>query len=136
MSSNNIGIAVLRVALGIVFLAHSVYLKAFVFTLPGTAAFFESIGLPAFSAYLVFAIEAVGGLALIAGFKVREFATALGVVALGATWAHFGAGWLFSNQGGGWEYPLFLAVASFAQALMGPGAYALRLPRASVAVAA
>jgi len=36
----------LRVALGTMFLAHSVVLKLFVFTLPGTAKFFASIGLP------------------------------------------------------------------------------------------
>ena len=54
------GALVLRIALGAMFLAHSVYLKYFVFTLPGTAKFFESLGLPGFSAYAVFAAEAVG----------------------------------------------------------------------------
>ena len=42
----------LRLSLGVMFLAHSVYLKAFVFTLPGTAQFFQSIGLPGLFAYL------------------------------------------------------------------------------------
>ena len=36
----------LRLALGAMFLAHSVILKLFVFTLPGTAGFFQSLGLP------------------------------------------------------------------------------------------
>ena len=36
----------LRVALGIMFIAHSLILKLFIFTLPGTAQFFDSIGLP------------------------------------------------------------------------------------------
>jgi putative oxidoreductase len=43
-------------------------------------------------------------------------------VLLGATWAHWKNGWLFTNGGGGWEYPLFLAMATSALALMGNGA--------------
>jgi len=120
------GATVLRIALGVIFLAHSAYLKIFVFTIPGTVGFFESLGLPALLAYAVLAVEVIGGLLLVAGVAVREAATALAVVALGATWAHSGAGWLFSNEGGGWEYPLFLAVASAVQALLGPGALRLK----------
>lgn len=119
---DNYGPTVLRIALGIIFLAHSAYLKVFVFTIPGTVGFFESLGLPGFAAYLVLAAEIVGGALLILGLRVRETALVLAVVSLGATWAHLGAGWVFSNQGGGWEYPLFLAVACIVQALLGPGA--------------
>ena len=116
------GPTVLRVALGIVFLAHSAYLKVVVYTMPGTAGYFESIGLPGFTAYVVMLLEVIGGAMLILGVRVREVAAVLAVVALGATWAHSGAGWLFSNEGGGYEYPLFLAAACIAQALMGSGA--------------
>jgi len=45
----------LRVALGAMFIAHSLVLKLFVFTLPGTAAFFETLGLPGWFAYAIFA---------------------------------------------------------------------------------
>lgn len=121
------GPTLLRVALGIVFLAHSAWLKVFVFSVPGTVTFFESLGLPAFSAYAVLAAEVVGGALLILGVRVRESAVVLGVISLGATWAHAGAGWLFTNAGGGFEYPLFLAIACFAQALLGPGALRLKL---------
>lgn len=123
------GPTVLRLALGMVFLAHSAYLKVLVFTVPGTVAFFESIGLPAISAYAVLLAEIGGGGLLILGVRVRESAAVLAFVALGATWVHAGAGWVFSNEGGGWEYPLFLTVACLVQVLLGPGA--LRLPRAS-----
>lgn len=122
------GALILRVALGIMFLAHSLWLKVFVFTLPGTAGFFESIGLPGFMAYLVAFAEIGGGLLLILGVQVRLVAAVLIPVLLGATWTHAGNGWLFSNEGGGWEYPLFLLVAAVVQVLVGPGAYALRLP--------
>ena len=119
---------ILRVTLGVIFIAHSVYLKFIVFGLPGTAQFFESIGLPGFLAYLVFAGETLGGMALILGYQVRIVALGLTIISLGATWVHLGAGWLFTNAGGGWEYPAFLSVATIVQALLGPGAFALKLP--------
>jgi len=119
------GALILRVALGVMFLVHSVYLKGVVFTLPGTAQFFQSIGLPGFLAYVVFATEAIGGTLLILGVKTRIVSALLLPVLIGATWAHSGNGWLFTNKGGGWEYPLFLVIATGAQALLGGGAFAL-----------
>ena len=62
-----VGDTLLRVALGIMFIAHSVVLKYFTFTLAGTAQYFASIGLPASLAYVVFALEAVGGVLLVLG---------------------------------------------------------------------
>ena len=109
------GPTLLRVALGVMWLAHSAYLKIVVFTIPGTVAFFESLGLPAVVAYGTIVAEIAGGILLI-------------LVALGATWAHSGYGWVFSNEGGGWEYPLFLAIASVVQVLLGPGALRLTVP--------
>jgi len=123
------GPTLLRVSLGIIFLAHSAYLKVVVFTLPGTIGFFESLGLPAIVAYGTIAAEIIGGLLLIAGVAVRPTAAVLTVVALGATWAHLSAGWLFTNTGGGFEYPLFLAVTSAVQFLLGPGALRLQIPQ-------
>ena len=116
------GALITRVGLGAVLISHSLYLKLVVYGLPGTAQFFESIGLPAASAYLVFLIEAVSGIALVAGYHTRVAAAAAIPVLLGATWAHASYGWLFSNDGGGWEYPLFLAVIATAQVFSGPGA--------------
>lgn len=115
----------LRLALGTLFIAHAL-LKYFVFTLPGTAQFFASIGLPGMLGYVVFALELVGGVLLLAGYKTRVVALALVPVLLGATWAHAGNGWLFTSPNGGWEYPAFWTVALVVQALLGDGAYALR----------
>lgn len=120
---------VLRVSLGAMFIVHSVWLKLFVFTLPGTAQFFGSIGLPPTLAYIVFAMEALGGIALILGVATRGVALALIPILIGATWAHAGNGWLFTNTGGGWEYPLFLTLATLVHAFLGDGAYALRMNR-------
>lgn len=130
------GPTLLRVSLGIIFLAHSAYLKVFVFSIAGTVGFFESIGFPGLLAYAVLAAEIIGGALLILGVRVRVASAILAVVSLGATWVHLGAGWLFSNQGGGWEYPLFLVVACIVQMLLGPGALRLRLPADARLVAA
>ena len=119
----------LRIALGVLFIAHGL-LKVLVFTVPGTVAFFASIGLPGALAYPVIAAELLGGAALIAGVFVRPVAVALAAISFGAIVAHAGNGWVFSAPGGGWEYPLFLGVVTLVQALLGPGAYAPRLQRA------
>ena len=118
------GTALLRVTLGTAAIAHGL-LKVFVFTLPGTVAFFESLGLPGFLAYLTALVEIVGGLALVAGFQTRLVSIAMIPILLGAFWAHSGNGWVFSSAGGGWEYPLFWAFALGAQTLLGSGAYAV-----------
>jgi len=119
------GTFILRISLGSVLLAHSVYLKLMVFTLPGTAQFFASIGLPEALAYIVFAIEAIAGTALILGVKTRLFSALIIPVLLGATWAHSSSGWLFSNAGGGWEYPLILSLMALAQLGLGDGRFAI-----------
>jgi putative oxidoreductase len=100
-----------------------------VFTVPGTVGFFESLGLPALLAYGTLAAEIIGGVLLILGVAVRPVAAVLVAVSLGATWAHLGAGWLFTNEGGGFEYPLFLALSSAVQFLLGPGALRLQIPQ-------
>lgn len=123
--SKEYGIALLRISLGVMFIAHSVVLKYFDYGLAGTAGYFDSIGLPAFLAYMVFAMEAVGGILLVLGVRTREVAAALIPILAGALWVHAGNGWVFSNAGGGWEYPLYLIVLSAAQVLLGEGAFAL-----------
>lgn len=117
----------LRVASGALFVAHG-WMKISVFTVAGTVGYFESLGLPAILAYLTIIAEIGGGLALILGVATRLVSLALVPVLLGAAWAHWGNGWSFSAQGGGWEYPVFWAVAQAAIGLLGAGAYAVRIP--------
>jgi putative oxidoreductase len=116
-----VGDTLLRVALGIMFIAHSVVLKYFTFTLAGTAQYFDSIGLPASLAYVVFALEAIGGVLLVLNIATRWVALALVPVLIGAMWVHLGNGWVFSAPNGGWEYPLFLIVSSVVVALQAYG---------------
>ena len=116
---------VLRVSLGVMYIAHSLVLKHFTFTLPGTAQFFASLGLPGALAYVTFWAELIGGVLLVAGLGTRVVALALIPILLGATWVHAGNGWVFSAANGGWEYPLFLIAASLVLALLGGGRFAV-----------
>jgi putative oxidoreductase len=124
----------LRVSSGALFIAHGL-MKVFVFTIPGTVGYFESLGLPGFFAYLTILAEVGGGLALILGVATRTVALALIPVLLGATWVHSGNGWVFSSEGGGWEFPLFWAVIQVAIALLGSGAFALKRSAGAYAAA-
>lgn len=125
------GALVMRISLGVVLIAHSLYLKMMVFSLAGTANYFDSIGLPGWSAYAVFMVEAVSGVLLIIGYKTRLSAAIVVPVLLGATWAHSANGWLFTAANGGWEYPLFLSLIAVSVGLTGPGALALESNKVS-----
>lgn len=126
-------ILLLRVALGVMFLAHSVVLKLLTYGLPGTAAFFAGAGLPPSLAYVTFAAEAAAGVMLVLGVQSRWVALAVAPILLGAVaFVHAGNGWVFTAPNGGWEYPAYLFVLCIAQALLGDGPLALspsRLPR-------
>lgn len=124
-SSTQLGIALLRVSLGVMWTAHAL-LKLLVFTLPGTVQYFESIGFAGLLAYPVFAAELLGGTALVLGVYARQVALALVPVMAVAAWVHVPNGWVHTSTGGGWEYPVFLMAASFALWLLGDGAAAIK----------
>jgi putative oxidoreductase len=129
------GAFLLRATLGAMFIAHAL-LKYFVFTLPGTAQFFASLGLPPTLGYVTFGAELVGGVLLLLGVHARYVSLALIPILLGATWAHAGNGWVFSGANGGWEYPAFLTIVALVQFLVGDGAFALRRSGAHPRIAA
>lgn len=124
-NTKNYGALVTRLALGSILLAHGL-LKVFVFTVPGTVGYFESLGLPAIAAYMTIFGELAGGTAILLGLYTRLAALLSAPLLLGATWVHSANGWVFSNQGGGWEFPLLLVVLAVSVALQGNGAFALR----------
>ncbi|SMH53511.1 DoxX family protein [Azospirillum agricola] len=119
---------VLRVGLGLLFLAHGLLLKVLTFGFAGTVGFFESLGYPGFFAYLVILGEIGGGLLLIAGAYTRWISLALLPIMIGATLQHVGNGWLFTAPNGGWEFPAFWTALLAVQALLGDGAFAVKVP--------
>jgi putative oxidoreductase len=116
----------LRLTSGLFFLAHA-GMKIFIFTLPGTVAFFESIGLPGFMAYLVILLEVVGGIALVIGLYGDLLAIPLALDLAGAiVTVHAKNGFFFNNPNGGWEYLVMWIVALIAVFLLGNGAFAIK----------
>lgn len=116
---------VLRLALGILFLAHGL-LKLLVFKPAGTVGYFKSLGLPGGLAYVTMTAEIGGALALILGVFPRYTALALIPLILGTiVTVHGKNGWIFTNKDGGWEYPAFWAAALGVQFLLGDGTWTL-----------
>ncbi len=119
------GVFVLRAALGVMWIAHAL-MKYIMFTVAGFGGFLAKVGFPSELAGPVILVELVGGILILAGVYARHVALLLIPVMAAASSVHLANGWVFSNAGGGWEYPAFLIVASFALWLLGDGAFALR----------
>jgi putative oxidoreductase len=119
------GAFLLRLALGIMFIAHGLT-KLFVFTPAGTAKFFASVGFAGWLAWPIILFEIVGGILLLTGIYARVVAAVAAIELFAASTVHFGNGWSFTNPNGGWEYPVFLAIAAATLALLGDGVFAVK----------
>ncbi|MDK1475681.1 DoxX family protein [Streptomyces sp. 549] len=132
-SAHDVGLLVLRIALGLVMAAHGAQ-KLFGWFggggLDGTAAFFGSVGYPAADTMaLVAAVtETFGGLALALGLLTPLAGAAVFGTMLNALAVKWGGGF-FAPEGV--EYELLLAAAAAALAISGPGRLAVdrALPR-------
>ncbi|MEX3713171.1 DoxX family protein [Cytobacillus horneckiae] len=82
MVKNQIAAAILRVVLGVVFFMHGV--SKFQDGIVNTVGFFESLGLPGFTAYIVALIELIGGLAMILGIGTRIISILFALIMIGA----------------------------------------------------
>ncbi|MEO9780494.1 MAG: DoxX family protein [Sedimentitalea sp.] len=121
----NYSALIMRLSLGAVLLAHGM-LKLLVFTVPGTVGYFASLGLPPIAAHLTIYGEILGGTALLIGVYARLVALAALPLLLGTVWVHSANGWLFSSEGGGWEFPLLLVVMAIAVVAQGAGPFAVK----------
>jgi putative oxidoreductase len=131
------GATLLRLTLGAMYVSHA-WFKITAFGVAGFAGWLDSLGLPGFMAAPVIALELAGGVLLIAGVYARYVSIALLPILAVATWVHAPNGLIFSNANGGWEYPVFLMIASMVQALIGDGAFVLKsrsLPSAALRTA-
>lgn len=109
---------VLRVVLGIIFLAHGTQKFS---GIEGVIKFFASVGLPAAMAYVTATIETVGGAFLLLGFFTRIAALGICGVMLGAIFTvKIGSGLI-----GGYEFELSLLVMAVALVLSGSRLFAL-----------
>ncbi len=118
------GLALLRLALGTIFIAHGGQ-KLLVFGLAGTTAFLESIGIPfpGLNAVVLTAVEVVGGAALLAGVFTRLTAVLLAFAMVVAVFAvHLPNGYFMPD---GVEFALTLGLTSLALAQTGPGRYSV-----------
>jgi putative oxidoreductase len=118
------GILVLRVAVGIDWIVH-----AFLKTYRGMhthEALLAKNGITPLLAWPTFSIELIGGCAILLGWYTRQWSALLLIFLAVVVWIKWPVGWLYSNTGGGWEYPLFWLIAQAALVLAGSGAFALQ----------
>jgi len=123
--TEQLGLAILRIVVGIVFLAHG-YQKLFVFHMGAVTKMMAGMGIPEpqVAAIVVSLVEFVGGIALVLGLGTRWAAMLLAIdMAVAVVKVHLHNG-LFSARGG-YEFPLTLLAACVALALAGPGSPAL-----------
>jgi putative oxidoreductase len=114
------GITVLRITVGIVFLAHGGQ-KLFVFGFDNVAGFMGKIGVPApmLAAIVVSLVEFLGGVALVVGAFTRWAAVPLAITMLVAIMmVHLKAGFFLPA---GYEFALTLLSANVALVLLGSG---------------
>jgi putative oxidoreductase len=126
MTPYDVGLLVLRLALGVTLAAHG-YNKFFGGgRIPGTARWFESIGMKPgkFHATVAATTEMSAGLGLAAGLLTPIPAAGFVSLMLVAAWTvHRHNGFFIVKEG--WEYNLVLAVSAIAVATIGAGRLSL-----------
>ncbi|WP_409252878.1 DoxX family protein [Bacillus sp. SCS-153A] len=113
MIKNEAGAAIIRIFLGATFFIHG--LAKFQGGIENTAAFFESLGLPGFTAYVVALIELLGGLALVLGIGTKIVSILFAIIMVVATFkVKLAGGFLGNGEAAGFELDLaLLAMAVF-----------------------
>ena len=124
------GITILRLVVGVVFLAHGAQ-KLFVMGFGNVAAYLTKVGIPAPmpAAVVLTLVEFLGGLALVSGFSTRWAAALLaGDMAVATLTVHLRGGFFLPS---GAEFTFTLFGANVALILLGSGAASVdRLLRA------
>ena len=119
LNRNEMGTFLLRIMLGLVFLANGVV--KFQGGIENTVGWFESIGLPGILAYAVAIIELVGGIAIILGLGTKIVSVLFGLIMLGGIFTvKLSSGFL-----NGYVYDLVLLIISIHLVLNGSKLYSL-----------
>jgi putative oxidoreductase len=125
----NLGLLVLRLTVGLLFMGHGAQKLWGLFGghgLEGTGGFFEGLGLRPgrFHASLAGIAELSGGLMLALGLLTPLAAAILSAVMLMAIWTVHAKKGLWATEGG-YEYNLVLLASAFAVTAVGPGRWSL-----------
>jgi len=124
----DLALAVLRIALGAVMLAHGVNHIVGGGKISGTAGWFDSLGMrPGWlHAWTASITEVVAGVLLIVGLATSLAAGgALGVMVVAWVTNHRGNGFFIFRPGEGWEYVMVLAALSLSLGALGAGEWSL-----------
>ena len=122
----DVGLLILRLVLGLTLAAHGFNKFFGGGRIPGTARWFESIGMKygTFQAVVAATTEISAGLGLAAGLLTPIPAAGFVALMLVAAWTvHRHNGFFIVKEG--WEYNLILATAAVAIATLGAGRYSL-----------
>lgn len=118
------GILLLRLAIGADWIAHALLKTAR--GMETHAALLARNNITPLLAWPTFSLEILGGIAIVLGIYSRQWALFLLIFLAVVVWVKWPVGWVYSNTGGGWEYPLFWLFAQASLVLLGDGAFALR----------
>jgi len=128
-TKNYLGIAILRLFIGVMFMSHGSQKLFGAFGGGGIQEFAKAlesmqVPYPLLSAYLAGCSEFFGGLALVIGFLVRPATIPLlAVMGVAICKVHWSAG--FFLQGGGFEYPFVISGGLLALLIHGAGALSI-----------
>ncbi len=128
------GLLILRIALGVIFIAHGGQ-KAFGLFgghgIEGFASHMGNMGMPAFMAYVAAYTEFFGGIAVIAGLLTRLAGLGISCVMIVAIWKVHGPNGLFLNgmcepgKGHGYEFAMALLAMALCLVFTGAGKISL-----------
>lgn len=127
-NATNLGLLVLRVTVGVVFLAHGINHIFGGGKIAGTGRWFESLGMrPGWMHAWTASLTEIGAGALLLAGLLTPVAAAgvVGVMLVAWITNHRGNGFFIFRPGEGWEYVMSLTMTGLVIALLGPGRWSI-----------
>jgi putative oxidoreductase len=127
-SSVNMALLILRVTVGVVFLAHGINHIYGGGKIEGTGRWFESLGMKPgiLHAWMASLVEVAAGAALVLGFFTPIAAAGVvGVMTVAFITNHMKNGFFIFRPGEGYEYVLTLTLVAIAVGTVGPGEWSI-----------